>query len=225
MIATGLSYRPAGATLFVSSAPRRERSGNGHYRKEQWALSQGRCQHRSKNASTRATAVDFLQGETPQRIRVRCEIVLSGGAINSPQLLMLSGIADAEALRGHGIAPVDHLPAVGQNLQDHLGFYIARECSQPISLRNLMRPDRAAAAVLQALLFGIGPGTAIPINACAFLRTRPELEIPDIQVTLIPGLVANKAWRRPDKHGFLVHACKIASNTDPTPKASHRIDL
>ena len=157
----------------------------------------------------RATAVEFLQGGTPQRIRVRREIVLSGGTINSPQLLMLSGIGDAEALRGHGIAPLHHLPAVGQNLQDHLGFYIAQECTQPVSLRNLMRPDRAAAAVLQALFFGTGPGTAIPINACAFLRTRPELEIPDIQVTLIPGLVVNKAWRRPDKHGFLVHAYQL----------------
>jgi choline dehydrogenase len=169
----------------------------------------------------RAVGVEFVRGRERRIVRASREVVLSGGAINSPQLLMLSGIGAAAALRRLGIAALVDLPAVGRNLQDHLGLYIAQECTQPVTFRQQMRYDRLGLAVLQAFLLARGPATAVPINACAFMRTRPELEIPDVQITLIPGLVGPwqppradgivtvRQWHRPDREGFLVHAYQL----------------
>lgn len=157
----------------------------------------------------RARTVEFTADGGAAVARARREIVLCGGAINSPQLLMLSGIGEASALRQHGIPVQTDLPGVGANLQDHLGAYVATECTQPITLRRELRYDRAAFSVVRALFLGSGPATAIPISACAFLRTNDDLEIPDVQITLIPGLVVQNPWRRPERHGFILNAYQL----------------
>ncbi len=157
----------------------------------------------------RAAGVEFSQHGQIRSVRATREVVLCGGTVNSPQLLMLSGIGEGEALREHKIPVAIDLPGVGRNLQDHLGTYVAQECTQPITLRQQLRYDRAAFAVIRALLWSSGPATAIPISACAFLKTRPDLEVPDVQITLIPGLVVQKPWPRPDRDGFLVHVYQL----------------
>ena len=175
----------------------------------------------------RAGAVDFVSGGEVGTARARREIVLCGGAVNSPQILMLSGIGDAAALRRHGLAVQADLPGVGANLQDHIGAYVATECTQPITLRRQLRYDRAVLSVARALLLSTGPATAIPISACAFLRTSGDLEIPDVQITLIPGLVVQNPWRRPERHGFILNAYQLRPRSrgtitlrsaDPTDK-------
>lgn len=156
----------------------------------------------------RARGVAFdVAGETNTAF-ARREVILCGGAVNSPMLLMHSGIGPAAHLQGFGIAPLVDAPEVGANLQDHLGAYTAFHCLQPVSLNHLMRPDHAAAAYLKAVLFRRGPGAQIPIQGCAFLRTRDDLAAPDVQITLVPGLLNRIVAFRPT-HGFLIHVYQL----------------
>jgi choline dehydrogenase len=153
----------------------------------------------------RCTGVEYRQGGASHRLAARREVALCGGAINSPQLLQLSGIGDPALLAAHGIAVRLARPAVGGNLQDHLGVYIQHRCLQPVTLYALFRPDRAVRAVTQAMLFGTGPAASVPLEAGGFLRTRDDLDIPDIHMTFVPGLslAATRAGQR--EHGFLTN--------------------
>ncbi|MCW6512556.1 GMC family oxidoreductase [Lichenifustis flavocetrariae] len=153
----------------------------------------------------RCTGVTYRAGGETHVVKARCEVALCGGAINSPALLQRSGIGDAALLNSLGIDVVRHVPEVGRNLQDHLGVYLHWQCLQPVTLYRVFRPDVAVRAVLQALLFGTGVGAAVPLEAGGFLRTRPELDIPDIHVTFVPGLslAATRAGQR--RHGFLTN--------------------
>jgi choline dehydrogenase len=153
----------------------------------------------------RCTGVAYRQGGTEHRASASREVVLCGGAINSPQLMQLSGIGDPALLGQHGIAVRLARPDVGGNLQDHLGVYIQHRCLQPVTLYSLFRPDRAAAAVVRAMLFGTGPAASVPLEAGGFLRTRSDLDIPDIHMTFVPGLslAATQAAQR--EHGFLTN--------------------
>jgi choline dehydrogenase-like flavoprotein len=129
---------------------------------------------------SRATGVEYLRrGKTHQAIAER-EVILCGGAYNSPQLLMLSGIGPAAHLREIGIAPIVDLP-VGKNLQDHLAVLLMWTRPQAGPFREVMRCDRAALAMLRALLFGSGPATVVPGGLHAFIKTRPELSVPDVE--------------------------------------------
>ena len=83
---------------------------------------------------TRAVGVEVADNGNVTRMHARREVIIAGGAINSPQLLMLSGIGDAQALCAHGIAPIVHAPGVGANLQDHLETYVQHAATQPITL-------------------------------------------------------------------------------------------
>ncbi|MCB8881405.1 choline dehydrogenase [Acidisoma cellulosilytica] len=152
---------------------------------------------------TSCTGVTYQQHGRSHHIAATREVALCGGAINSPQLLQLSGIGDPAQLQAHGIAVRLDRPQVGQNLQDHLSVYIHHRCLQPVTLFGLFRPDRAALAIGRAMLTGTGPGASLPLEAGGFLRTRTELAIPDIHMTFIPGLSleATRAGQR--EHGFL----------------------
>jgi choline dehydrogenase len=153
----------------------------------------------------RCTGVEFRRGGEIRQLRARRETLLCGGAINSPALLQRSGIGDGALLQRLGIEIVRDAPEVGRNLQDHLGVYLHWRCLQPITLFSLFRPDVAVRAVAQALLLGTGPGAAVPLEAGGFLRTSPDLDIPDIHVTFVPGLslATTRAGQR--EHGFLTN--------------------
>jgi 4-pyridoxate dehydrogenase len=129
---------------------------------------------------SRATGVEYLRRGKMHRAIAEREVILCGGAYNSPQLLMLSGIGPADHLREIGIAPIVDLP-VGQNLQDHLAVLLMWTRPQAGPFRAVMRCDRAALAMLRALLFGSGPATVVPGGLHAFIKTRPELSVPDVE--------------------------------------------
>ena len=112
-------------------------------------------------------------------------MILCAGTFNSPQLLMLSGIGPAAHLRDVGIGPVVDLP-VGNNLQDHLASPIMFARKEAGPFHGLMRFDRMAAAMLRAYFLGTGPATTIPSGVLAFIKTRPEIAVPDVEY-MFPG--------------------------------------
>jgi len=120
--------------------------------------------------------------------RADTEVVMCGGAVNSPQLLMLSGIGPAEALRGHGIDVQVDLPGVGQALQDHLLVRVEHRATEGVTLDRLRRPDRAAWALLQALLWGRGPAASFPLEVGGLYRSGLDGEAPDLQSHFLPAL-------------------------------------
>jgi choline dehydrogenase-like flavoprotein len=130
---------------------------------------------------TRATGVEYARHGRLHQTSINREVLLAGGVFNTPQLLMLSGIGEADHLRDVGIEPTVNLPGVGKNLQDHLSVDVhhARRSRGPFHAE--MRLDRAAVNMVRAYLFGTGPGTALPGRLHAFLKTRRELAVPDIQ--------------------------------------------
>ncbi|MCW0236324.1 MAG: choline dehydrogenase [Ferrovibrio sp.] len=162
----------------------------------------------------RATEVEYLQDSQVKRVGCDGEVLLSGGAINSPQILMLSGIGAADDLRKLGIDPEIDLPGVGQNLHDHLDVSLAYRTKQPVSLIRDLRLDRLTANIAKAFLFGQGPAASSPIEAGGYLSTRPGLEAPDCQAFFLPVGASNTAiWFPPYKsnqeHTFSVRVGPI----------------
>ncbi len=131
-------------------------------------------------SGTRATGVEYVKDGLVERESAAHEVILAAGTFATPQLLMLSGIGPAAHLRQMGIAVLADLP-VGKNLQDHLAaqFFFTRTNAGPF--RDAMRFDRMALGMIRAYLFGTGIGTVVPGGLHAFIKTRPELAVPDIE--------------------------------------------
>jgi 4-pyridoxate dehydrogenase len=134
-------------------------------------------------AGTRAVGSEYQKGGRTVSASAEREVILSGGVINTPQLLMLSGIGPADHLSDMGVEPVHDLKGVGQNLQDHLGMYLFWARKTPGPFRADMRFDRMAVHMLRAHFFGTGPATVLPSGMHGFVKSRPELAVPDIQLT------------------------------------------
>ncbi|MCL6251553.1 GMC family oxidoreductase N-terminal domain-containing protein [Altererythrobacter sp. KTW20L] len=152
----------------------------------------------------RAIGVAFThEGEAKQAL-VGCEVILSGGSYNSPQLLMLSGIGPAEHLRQHGIAVAHDLPGVGQNLSEHPRVPVEFAANGAVTFVNQLRFDRAARHVIEWKLFGTGAFAAQVNSANPILRTDPRLAQPDIQLWCNPVKVGAHLWfpgiKAPPKH-------------------------
>lgn len=142
-----------------------------------------------------ATGTQYLWRGASRVARARREVIVASGVFNSPQLLMLSGIGNADALRKLGIAPVHHLPGVGTNLQDHLSIpLIHRRIGAESPLHRMLRVDRLIPALAGALLGGKGPATTLPSGINSILRTRPELDAPDMQIIFGAGALEAKPW-------------------------------
>ena len=136
----------------------------------------------------RATGIEIADGARARTVRAEREVILCAGTVNSPQLLMLSGVGPGDALKEHGIEVLHELPGVGRNLQDHVDCVIAYACTKPITLYRNLRADRLIGSVAQGMLFGRGVATTFPYEAGAFLKSRAELVAPDIQVHFMPAL-------------------------------------
>ena len=133
---------------------------------------------------TRATGVEFARAGTVETVHAQREVLLSCGALSSPALLMHSGIGPADHLRELGIPVIAALP-VGDNLQDHVrALVLWRRRGPRSSFNELMRYDRAGLAMLQAMLFGTGPATELPLETQAYIKSSPELEAPDLEFML-----------------------------------------
>jgi 4-pyridoxate dehydrogenase len=130
----------------------------------------------------RAAGIEYRRrGRLRQAHAAEC-VILSAGVFNTPQLLMLSGIGPADALRAHGIAPLLDSPSVGRNLQDHLGAMAAAERPVPGSFQRELRADRMALNMLRAYLFGAGPATTLPGGLHGYAKLGPDSAVPDIQL-------------------------------------------
>ena len=173
----------------------------------------GALAHRIVIERDRAVGVEYeRRGETIVA-RAEREVILSGGVINSPQLLMLSGIGDPERLAEHGIPVAAPLAGVGQNLQDHLSVLADYERREPGPFVATMRLDRTLLALARAYCFGTGPASETPSGWTGFVKTRPELELPDIQFLF--RAVATKAgpylppFKRVYADGFSLRAVML----------------
>jgi 4-pyridoxate dehydrogenase len=130
---------------------------------------------------TRAAGVEYVKGRSvPVEVEADREVILCAGAFNTPPLLMHSGIGPAAHLTEMGIKPVVDLP-VGKNLQDHLAVIIYFARLNESTFRRDMRFDRMAVAMVRAYFFGTGAGTVVPGGLHAFIKTRPEIAVPDIE--------------------------------------------
>jgi choline dehydrogenase len=173
---------------------------------------------RIRFSGRRATGVEYRQGGTTHVAQANAEVIVSGGAFNSPQLLQLSGLGPAKTLGDLGIDVVADLPGVGADLQDHLQIRFLYRCNQPITMNDVINRWRHRyAAGLRYLLSRKGLLTIGAGYAGAFLRTRPELATPDVQfhflifsadaagATLHPfsGFMASVCQLRPDSRGFV----------------------
>ena len=133
-----------------------------------------------------------------QEAQTSREVILCGGAINSPQLLLLSGIGPADHLSTVGIDVVMDLPGVGQNLQDHPAGAVAHDCLQPLTLLTAEKIGN----VVNYLLRKRGPLTSNVGEAVAFIRTQPDASAPDIELIFAPAYFLYHGFESPKKHGF-----------------------
>ncbi len=132
--------------------------------------------------------VEVLHRGQRQILRAEHEVLLCGGTVNSPQLLMLSGIGPADALRAHQLPVRVDLPGVGQGMQDHLLVRVDHRALRDVTLDRLRRLDRAAWAMVRALLWGEGPASSFPLEVGGLYKSGPELAEPDLQSHFLPGL-------------------------------------
>jgi choline dehydrogenase len=130
------------------------------------------------------------------------EVILAAGAVNSPQLLLLSGIGDPRELAAHGIPVTKALPGVGRNLQDHLASALVVACPEPVTLYAA----ESLASLLRYLLLGRGMLTSNIAEAYAFVRTRPELAHPDVEILFAPAPFLDHGLAPPPRHGITVGA-------------------
>jgi choline dehydrogenase len=158
----------------------------------------------------RAVGVEYVQAGRSAVAHASREVILCGGAINSPHLLMLSGIGPADELRAHGIKPVVDLPGAGRNLQDHASTGIDVLLNRPITFVNQLRVDRVARSLAQWAATGTGPLAGLPVTGMLFARSREGLERPDLQFLISPVRLFAKlwfpGWRKPDGHYLSLRA-------------------
>jgi choline dehydrogenase len=161
----------------------------------------------------RASALEYLRDGKTHRVQVDAELILSGGPINSPQLLKLSGIGPQDELRALGIEVVKHLPGVGENLQDHLEFYFQVACKEPITLYSSINLLSRARIGARWLLRKDGLGATNHFESCGFIRSRPGIAYPDIQYHFLPMAVAYDGSTLAQEHGFQAHVGPMRSKS------------
>jgi choline dehydrogenase len=159
----------------------------------------------------KAVGVKYKQGQSVKRV-YGTEIICCGGAINSPQLLQLSGIGNGEELRKLGIEVVHDLPGVGENLQDHLEVYVQWACKEPVSLYPMLNPWRAPIIGFNWLFRRKGPGTSNHFEAGGFIRSNDDVEYPNLQFHFLPLAIRYDGTAPSAGHGFQLHVGPM--NTD-----------
>lgn len=158
----------------------------------------------------KAVGVEVVEGKNPARvIYADAEVLLSAGAVQSPHILQLSGIGDGEALSAHGIKAVHELKGVGANLQDHLDVCMSYECPLPITVYSLRKGLKTLGVGLNYMLFGKGLGRQNMLESGAFLRSRPDLDRPDLQIHTVLAIMQDHGKVQVKKDGFTFHVCQL----------------
>lgn len=164
-------------------------------------------------SGSNAEGVEFTHRGRSIRAIADREVILCGGPINSPKLLMQSGIGPADHLRGVGLSPTHHLAGVGQNLQDHIEIYIQMECLQPVSLYRYYNFLGKAFVGAQWLLTRSGIGASNQFEVGGFIRSREGIEHPNLQYHFFPMAVRYDGKSPNDAHGFQVHVGPMRSQS------------
>ncbi len=159
----------------------------------------------------RATGVEVEHGGRIRVIRARREVILAASSINSPKLLLLSGIGPATELAAHGIPLVADRPGVGKNLQDHLELYLQMAASQPVTLYKHWNLLSKALIGAQWLFTRTGLGASNQFESAAFIRSAPGVEYPDIQYHFLPIAVRYDGQAAAEGHGFQAHVGPMRS--------------
>ncbi len=157
---------------------------------------------------TRAIGVETVEGER----LLAGEVILCGGAINSPQLLQLSGVGDPALLESLGIGVVAALPGVGANLQDHLEVYVQHACTQPVSMQPALQHWRKPWIGLQWLFLRRGPGASNHFEAGGFVRSNDEVAYPNLMFHFLPLAIRYDGTKLDGGHGYQVHVGPMYSD-------------
>lgn len=159
----------------------------------------------------RAVGVEIVEakGQIASTVRASAEVILCAGAVQSPQLLQLSGVGDPDALKKLGIEVKAASPNVGKNLQDHLDVTVIHKMNQPISAYSMQKGMKKLFVGLRYLATQTGPGSDNFLQAGAFLKSRTGLEMPDIQLHLVNAIMMNHGNHQPTEDGYTVHACQL----------------
>ncbi len=152
-----------------------------------------------------AVGIEIKNKNSLEKIFAEKEVLLSAGAINSPQILMLSGVGPEEELKNHGIKVISSLNGVGENLQDHLETYVQYECTKPVTLYSSFNPINMALIGLQWFLFKKGIAAHSNLEIGGFIRTNEMVDYPNMQYHFFPSLVIDHGRQNPSCHAFQAH--------------------
>ncbi len=161
----------------------------------------------------RATGVEIDVKNQIQVVRARREVVLAASSINSPKLLLLSGVGPAEHLRENGIAVVADRPGVGRNLQDHLELYIQQEAIRPVTLHSKLNLFSKGLIGAEWLFFKSGLGATNHFESAAFIRSKAGVDYPDIQYHFLPAAMRYDGKAAAKSHGFQAHVGPMRSKS------------
>ena len=159
--------------------------------------------------------LEYIKNKTVHTVYAEREVMVCGGAINSPQLLQLSGIGKGDYIKKWGLEVVADLPGVGENLQDHLDILSHYECTQPVTDARHMMGPLGWGFIKQAIIltrWGVmksGPGNDIGLAGLSFMKTDENLDLPDIQMHFIGALLKDHGKTKPDQHCFSNHVCVL----------------
>ncbi len=163
--------------------------------------------------NSQATGVEYTQGNKKSVLSASKEVIISASAINSPKLLLLSGIGPAAELKSKGITVVANRPGVGKNLQDHLELYIQMASKKPVSLYKYWNPIGKAWVGLRWFISKSGPGASNQFESAAFIRSKAGVEYPDIQYHFLPLAVRYDGKLPVKGHGFQAHVGPMRSQS------------
>lgn len=186
-------YRPEGLSRFDSTTRngRRCSAAVAHLRpamkRKNCALVTGAMMQKVVIENGRATGVDYVHCGARHRVKAAREVILSGGAINSPQMLMLSGVGPADHLREHGIEVQLDLPGVGQNLQEHPTVIVKYACTKPMAIHRALNPVNQLMAGVQWMLTRRGPAASVFWEAGGLIRSSHRMDYPDIEIQFGPA--------------------------------------
>ena len=176
----------------------------------------------------KAVGIEYLLGGVKQVAKANKEVILAAGSLNSPQILMRSGVGALEDIQPHGIEVVHELPGVGQNLQDHLGVVSQFACTQPVTLHRSAVWWRTALAGIKYLLWGTGDASYPPTAGGAFFKSHPDKPLPDMQLHYVSAAMADTHGRAgiTPEHGFssIVYGCRPETRGRLTLKSADPAD-
>ena len=171
---------------------------------------------------TRAVGVEYMRGGAAARRVSASEVVLCGGAINTPQLLQLSGVGNADHLRALGIDAVEHLPGVGENLQDHLEVYVQYACKQPVSMQPYLQWRYRPWIGANWLFLRRGPGATNHFEAGGFVRSNDDVAYPNLMFHFLPIAVRYDGSAPSGGHGYQVHVGPMYSDAKGSVRITSR---